>query len=364
MGNTFGKVFLVTTFGESHGAAMGAVIDGCPSQIPLTEAGIQRELDRRRPGQSEVTTSRREEDKIKILSGIFEGKTLGTPIAMIVENKDARSEDYEKFKEIYRPGHADFVWEKKFGIRDYRGGGRSSGRETVSRVMGGAVAKAVLRDPRFGRGIEIFAYAKQIGEIIGEKVDLSFIEKNPVRSADPKKAPEMEAYIKKIKEEGDSVGGVVEILVKKMLLGLGEPVFDKLNADLAKALFSIPTVKAVEFGEGKRVATLKGSEHNPLQGTGAMGGGGGISGGISTGEDLMIRVTVKPPSSISKEQETHDKNDKKVKIQVTGRHDPCIIPRFIPVAEAMVALTLVDHLLRYRALADTTNRTGSAATII
>lgn len=351
MGNTFGKLFRVTTFGESHGVALGTVVDGCPARIPLSEEDIQRELDRRRPGQSAITTGRKEEDKVRILSGIFENQTLGTPITIIVENKDARSQDYEKFKEIYRPGHADYVWEKKFGIRDYRGGGRSSGRETVARVMGGAIAKAILKHHAFGQGTEIFGYAKQIGSIVGEKVDIAFIEKNSVRSADPEKAFEMEQYILKTKEEGDSVGGVVEILIKNMLLGLGEPVFDKLNADLAKAIFSIPTVKAVEFGEGFRAASLKGSKHNPLQGTGATGKGGGISGGISTGEDLIIRITVKPPSSITKEQETHDKTGSKVRIQVTGRHDPCIIPRFIPVAEAMVMMTLADHLLRFRSIA-------------
>lgn len=350
MGNTFGKLFRVTTFGESHGTALGAVIEGCPPKISLTEEDIQKELDRRKPGQSAVTTARKEDDKVRILSGVFEGQTLGTPIAMIVFNKDAKSQDYEKLKEVYRPGHADFVWEKKFGIRDHRGGGRSSGRETVSRVMAGAVAKKVLLHRDFGKEMEIFAYAKQIGPIIAEYIDLSFIEKNMVRTADPKKAQEMEEYIKKTKGEGDSVGGVVEIVVKNMMPGLGMPVFDKINADLAKALVSIPTVKAVEFGAGFQSAMLKGSEHNPLQGTGEMGGGGGISGGISTGEDMVIRVTVKPPSSISKEQETHNKQGENVKIQVTGRHDPCIIPRFIPVAESMVALVLADHLLRQRAI--------------
>lgn len=352
MGNTFGTLFRVTTFGESHGPAVGAVIDGCPSQIPLTEEDIQRELDRRRPGQSAVTTARKEEDKVRILSGIFEGMTTGAPIAMMVENKDARPQDYEKLKDIYRPGHADFAWEKKFGIRDYRGGGRSSGRETVGRVMGGAVAKAILKHQSFVNGMEIFAYAKQIAHIVGSKVDFNFIEKNPVRAADPEKAGEMEAYIKKVQEEGDSVGGVVEIIVKNMIPGLGAPVFDKINADLAKAIFSIPTVKAVEFGVGFKAATLKGSEHNPIQGT-----SGGISGGISTGADIIIRITVKPPSSISKEQETHNRKGEKVKIQVTGRHDPCIIPRFIPVAEAMVAITLTDHLLRYQAIKNHTVRT-------
>lgn len=352
MGNTFGKFFRVTTFGESHGAALGCVIDGCPPKIPLTEAEIQHELDRRRPGQSAVTTGRQETDRVKILSGIFEGFSLGTPIAMIVENTDARSADYEKFKKTFRPGHADFTWEMKYGFRDYRGGGRSSGRETVARVMAGAVAKKILSLNK----IQIFAYALQIGPIRGSKVDFSFIEKNLVRAADPSKAKAMEQYILKVKEEGDSVGGIVEIIVKNCPLGLGEPVFDKLNADLAKAIVSIPTVKGLEFGSGFGVALKKGSQQNdPFtvrsgKITLSKNDAGGISGGISTGEDIVIRVAVKPPSSISKTQKTVTKDRKKINIQVTGRHDPCIIPRFIPVAESMVAITLTDHLLRYRAI--------------
>jgi chorismate synthase len=354
MGNTLGHLFRVTTFGESHGVALGCVIDGCPPKIPLSEKDVQRELDRRKPGQSAITTSRREGDKVKILSGVFEGKTLGTPIAMVVYNSDQRSGDYEKFKNVFRPGHADFVWEMKYGFRDYRGGGRSSGRETVSRVMAGAVGKKILAHalPKF----KLYAYAKQIGPILGKKIDVNFIEKNLVRAADPLQAKKMEAYILKAKEDGDSVGGVVEIMVKGIPLGLGEPVFDKLNADLAKALVSIPTVKAVEFGAGFSVALKKGSEQNdPFTVRGGKiailkNDAGGISGGISTGEDLIIRVTVKPPSSIMKTQRTATKQKTKVNIQVTGRHDPCIIPRFIPVAESMVTLVLADHYLRYRAI--------------
>ena len=350
MGNTIGNLFRVTTFGESHGVALGCIIDGCPSKIPLTSEDIQRELDRRRPGQSAVTTARTEGDKIKILSGIFENKTLGTPIAMIVENSDAKSQDYEKLKNVFRPGHADFTWEMKYGFRDYRGGGRSSGRETVSRVMAGAVAKKILHLQKIG----IFAYAAQIGPIKGKTVDFKFIEKNLVRAADPVMAKKMARYILKAKEEGDSVGGIVEIVVKNLPIALGEPVFDKLNADLAKAIVSIPTVKAVEFGAGFGVATKKGSEQNdPFTVKGgkvavSKNDAGGISGGISTGEDIVIRVAVKPPSSISKTQKTVTKDKKKVELEVNGRHDPCIIPRFIPVAESMVAIVLVDHLLRYR----------------
>ncbi|MEK7528973.1 MAG: chorismate synthase [Patescibacteria group bacterium] len=347
MGNTFGTLFRVTTFGESHGPAIGVVIDGCPSRISISENDIQHDLDRRRPGQSSITTARGEADRVVILSGIFEGKTLGTPIAMIIENMDKRSQDYSSIKDLYRPGHADFVWETKFGIRDYRGGGRSSGRETASRVMAGAVAKKIIGKTK------IFAFAKQVGNVVGEKVDFKFIEKNPVRAADPKAAKEMERIILEAKESGDSLGGVVEIRVTGMVTGLGAPVFDKLNADLAKAIFSIPTVKAVEIGSGRDAATMKGSEHNDQvlsKWKTKHNFGGGISGGISTGEDIILRVTVKPPSSIGKIQKTVDKKGNKTTLSVKGRHDPCIIPRFIPVAEAMVAITLADHYLRYQAI--------------
>lgn len=350
MGNTIGHLFRITTFGESHGETLGCVIDGCPAKIPLTREDLQRELDRRKPGQSAVTTDRRESDRVKILSGVFQNMTLGTPIAMIVENTNAQSKDYEKLKNVFRPGHADYTWEMKYGFRDYRGGGRSSGRETVSRVMAGAVAKKILSLKK----IKIFAYAQQIGLIQGKKVDLSFIEKNLVRAADPLQAKKMEAYILKAKQAGDSVGGIVEIVVKNVPLGLGEPVFDKLNADLAKALVSIPTVKGIEFGSGFGAALKKGSEQNDpfilKKGKIALmkNDSGGISGGISTGTDLFIRVAVKPPSSISKKQKTVTKNKETIEIQVTGRHDPCIIPRFISVAESMVAITLVDHLLRHK----------------
>lgn len=350
--NTFGHFFRVTTFGESHGVALGCVIDGCPPKIPLSEDVIQRELDRRRPGQSEITTARQEGDKVKILSGVFQGVTLGTPIAMIVENTDARSHDYEKLKSVFRPGHADFTWEMKYGFRDYRGGGRSSGRETVSRVMAGAVAKQMLGLEK----IQIYAYAVQIGPIKASTVDFSYIEKNPVRAADREAAARMESYILRAKSKGDSVGGIVEIIVKNTPIGLGEPVFSKLNADLAKALVSIPTVKAIEFGAGFSAALKKGSENNdPF----ALRGGkismqkndaGGISGGISNGEDIVMRVAVKPPSSIGLEQKTVTKGKKSTLLEVKGRHDPCIIPRFIPVAESMVALTIVDHLLRHRVI--------------
>lgn len=348
MGNTFGKLFRVTTFGESHGAALGCVIDGCPAGLEVSADDIQYELNRRRPGQSAVTTSRLEADAVQILSGIFEGKTLGTPIAMIVTNTDQRSKDYSKLKSVLRPGHADFVWETKYGFRDYRGGGRSSGRETVARVMAGAVAKKIIAR----RSIRIIGFARQIGSIIGEKIDESFIEKNPVRAADPEKAGEMEALILEAKEKGDSVGGVVEIAIRGCPLGLGEPVFDKLNADLAKAILSIPTVKGIEFGAGFQVALMRGSENNdPLTAKNGIihtkkNDAGGISGGISNGEEIIIRIAVKPPSSIALEQHTVTKEGKAASLKIEGRHDPCIIPRFIPVAESMAAMVLADHMLR------------------
>lgn len=358
MGNTFGSIFRVTTFGESHGVALGCVIDGCPPLLEISEEEIQHELNRRKPGQSAITTARQEGDTVKILSGIFEGKTLGTPIAMIVENSDQRSQDYSNLKNVLRPGHADFTWQMKYGFRDYRGGGRSSGRETVSRVMAGAVAKKLIgmSHKKGVAGVKIYAYTKQIGPIIGERIDLSFIEKNSVRCADRAIAKKMEQYILKAKEEGDSVGGIVEIIIKNVPVGLGEPVFDKLNADLAKALMSIPTVKGIEFGSGFGVAIKKGSQQNDpftikageIKST--KNDAGGISGGMSTGEDIVIRVAVKPPSSISKKQKTVTTDKKKVNIEVHGRHDPCIIPRFIPVAESMAALTIADHLLLARAI--------------
>lgn len=327
MGNTIGKLFRVTTFGESHGEALGCVIDGCPAQLALNEKDIQCELDKRRPGQSSVTTARKERDKVKILSGIFKGKTLGTPIAMIVFNSDARSQDYEKLARSFRSGHADYVWQMKYGFRDYRGGGRSSGRETVSRVMAGAVAKKFLARS-LGKKFRIYAYAVQIGNIRGEKIDCKFIEKNPVRAADRNAAKKMEQEILRAKAVGDSVGGIIEITVSGVPLGLGEPVFDKLNADLAKAMLSIGAVRGVEFGNGFKTAGLKGSEQNdPKTDTPE-----GISGGISNGKNIVLRIAIKAPASIAK-------------LGVKGRHDPCIVPRVIPVTESMTAIILADHYL-------------------
>jgi chorismate synthase len=332
MGNVFGTLFRVTTFGESHGPAVGCVVDCCPPKIALSEKDIQKELDRRKPGQSELTTSRNEQDKVKILSGVFEGQTLGTPIAMIVENADAKSKDYEKLADVFRPGHADFTWQEKYGIRDYRGGGRASGRETIGRVMAGAIAKKILA--HYLPKLVISAYAKQIGGTTNPK--------------------EFEKTILKAKEDGDSVGGIVEITVKNMISGLGEPVFDKLGADLGKALLSIPAIKGIEFGSGFSAAEKFGSEQNDslVVKNGKISftknDAGGLLGGISTGEDLVIRIAVKPTSSISKEQLTVTKGKKPVKIEIHGRHDPCIVPRIIPVAESMVAIVLLDHLMRAR----------------
>ncbi|HLG25882.1 MAG TPA: chorismate synthase [Candidatus Gracilibacteria bacterium] len=352
-GNTIGKIFTVTTWGESHGPALGAVVDGCPPNFPLSEKDIQAELDRRRPGQSSVGTSRQEDDQVRILSGVFEGKTLGTPISLIIENKDQRSKDYSKIKDLYRPGHADYSWDLKYGIRDYRGGGRASGRETVSRVMAGAIARKYLK---LKAKTEILGYSVQIGNIKSQNFLKSEIEKNPVRCADRTAAKKMEALILKAKDEGDSVGGIAEFRVANTPAALGEPVFDKLQADLAKALLSIATVKGIEFGSGFTVPSMRGSENNDEF---VMRGGkistrtnhaGGIYGGISIGTDLIIRLACKPASSILKKQETVDRKGKKSSIQVEGRHDACIIPRLIPVAESMIAMTLMDHLLRQKVI--------------
>jgi len=348
-GNTFGTLFKVTTWGESHGPALGAVVDGCPAGFPLSEKDIQSELDRRRPGQSSIGTLRAEEDKVKILSGIFEGKTLGTPISLMVENRDQRSHDYSKIKNLYRPGHADYAWDLKYGFRDYRGGGRASGRETVARVMAGAIAKKYLHLKEKTR---IIGHTIQVGTIKAGHFKESEIEKNSIRCADAVVAKKMEQYILKVKDEGDSVGGIVEIIVRNTPPALGEPVFDKLQADLGKALFSIGAVKGVEFGEGFQVAALKGSQNNDA--LISKGGkistktnhAGGICGGISIGTDLIIRLAVKPAASISKLQNTVDKKGHPTQITVEGRHDACIIPRLIPIAESMVAITLMDHMLR------------------
>jgi len=344
-GNTFGTLFKVTTWGESHGKALGAIVDGCPSGLELDESIIQNELDRRRPGaeNNPLVSKRTEEDRVEILSGVFEGKATGMPISMIVWNKDQKSKDYSALKDIYRPGHADKVYQEKYGMRDYRGGGRSSGRETVSRVMAGAIAKKILKQ----HGCKVIAYTKSVKCLRIDQVVESHIEKCPLRCADPNKCDELVNLVLKHKEEGDSVGGVVEIVVKNPPASLGEPVFDKLNADLAKALMSIGTVKGVEFGAGFPATQMLGSEHNalylPSDSPGEYQGprhlsAEGISGGISTGEDIIIRIAVKPPSSISKEQTALNKDGVEQKIKIEGRHDACVLPRVIPVAESMIAV--------------------------
>jgi len=346
-GNTFGKLFKVTTFGESHGPALGVVLDGVPPSIPITENDIQKELNRRKPGQSKITTARKEGDKIKILSGVFEGKTTGMPLAMMISNKGQWSRDYSKIRNILRPGHADYTYLAKYGIRDHRGGGRSSGRETAARVAAGAVAKLILAKKK----IKVIAYTLSIDDIFVNKIDLSVIEKNIVRAPDLKVAQKMIAHIAKIKKDGNSVGGIVEAVVKGCPAGLGDPVFDKLNARLAHAVMSIGAVCGFEVGDGFASTLFKGSENNDLFcvkgnkiGT-VTNHGGGIAGGISNGEDIRLRVAVKPPSSISSPQKTITLSKKPTTVRVKGRHDPCVCPRVVPVVESMIAITLVDSLL-------------------
>lgn len=351
-GNSFGRIFRVSTWGESHGDALGVVVDGCPPELELSEADIQCELDRRKPGVSEITTERKEADEVKILSGIFEGKTLGTPISMLVWNKDVDSSPYEPLKHIARPGQADLTYQLKYGIRDYRGGGRASGRETVARVAAGAIAKKILAS----HAIQILGHVVEVGGIRARNVRVEEImknaESNAVRCADLEAARRMETLITEVKEEGDSVGGIVEVIALGVPAGLGEPVFDKLDAELSKALMSIGAVKGVEIGAGFEAARMTGSEMNDeLYLKEGMirtrtNNAGGILGGISTGEPIICRIAVKPTSSISKPQRSIDlEKMEEVEIRIKGRHDPCICPRIVPVAEAMVALVLVDYLL-------------------
>jgi chorismate synthase len=354
-GNSFGSYVRITTFGESHGRAIGAVIDGVRPGLPVDIDFIQRELDRRRPGQSAVTTSRSEADRVEILSGVFEGKTTGTPICMLIWNKDQKPQAYEKIKDMFRPGHAGYTYLAKFGVNDYRGGGRSSGRETAARVAAGAFAKKLLAS----RGIDVFAYTLEAGGIRARRFVREEIEKNPLRTPDPVAARKMEKLVLKMKKEGDSVGGIVEVVVRNAPAGLGDPVFDKLEADIAKALMSIGAIKGFEVGNGFGAARLTGSRNNdPMfldKKTGRVrtrtNNAGGIAGGISNGEEIVVRIAVKPPSSIRKKQETVTTDGKPAVISVEGRHDPCICPRVVPVAESMVALTIIDHLMRQRLLA-------------
>ncbi len=352
-GNIFGEVFRVATWGESHGTAVGVVVDGCPAGIHLTREHIQKELDRRKPGASDITSARRESDEVEILSGVFRGRTLGTPISMMVRNRDVDSTPYEKFREIPRPGQADLTYEMKYGIRDYRGGGRASGRETVARVAAGAIAKRILSV----HSIEILGHVIEIGGIHARELSFDEIrknaERNAVRCADLEAAAEMESRIKEVKAAGDSVGGIVEVIALNVPPGLGEPVFDKLDADIAKAMMSIGAVKAVEIGAGFKSVRMLGSEMNDefFVTDGKVrtktNNAGGILGGISTGEPIICRIAVKPTPSISKQQRSINmRSMEEVSIKIDGRHDPCICPRIVPVAEAMLAIVITDHLLR------------------
>jgi chorismate synthase len=344
----FGKLLTITTFGESHGPAVGVILDGCPPGIPLDAAVVQRDLDRRRPGQSAITTQRREPDQAELLSGVFEGRTTGAPIALVVRSVDARPQDYAALKDVLRPGHADFTYWKKYGVRDYRGSGRSSGRETVGRVAAGAVARRILE----GSGAAVRAYTVQVGDLVARERDLASAEETSVRCPDATVAALMEQAILAAREAGDSLGGVVEILATGVPAGLGDPVMDKLDATLAHGLMSIGAVKGFEVGEGFASARLRGSEMNDrISAAGfATNHAGGILGGISTGEAIVLRIAVKPPSSIAIAQKTVDRFGEERTVAVTGRHDPCLCPRVVPVAEAMTCLVLADALLRQRAI--------------
>ena len=347
-GNSFGRFFRITTWGESHGLGLGVIVDGCPAGLEISPEDIQYELDRRRPGQSRITTQRKEADTIEILSGVFEGKTLGTPISMMVRNTDVISKSYEDIKDIYRPGHADFTYDEKYGRRDHRGGGRSSARETVGRVAAAAIAKKILN----AHGVRTTGYVKQVGTIVAQDIDFDQIEENPVRCPDSKAAEKIIDLIESVRKEGDSVGGTVEVVSQGLPSGLGEPVFNKLDADLARALMSIGGIRGFEVGMGFGVVEKKGSQVNDLmykKEDGTLGfrtnNSGGLLGGITSGADIVVRIAIKPTSSISQVQDTVDKKGEKTQLQVKGRHDPCLCPRAVPIAEAMVNLVLVDHLL-------------------
>lgn len=345
-GNTFGKLFKLTTFGESHGEALGGIIDGCPAGIVLDFEAIQNEMQRRKPGQSSIVTQRREEDEVKFLSGVFEGKTTGTPIGFIIPNTNQKSNDYSHIENTYRPSHADYVYEQKYGIRDYRGGGRSSARETASRVVGGAVAKQIIPQ------IKINAFVSSVGEIFIDKpyqdLDFSKIESNAVRCPDETTALKMEEHIKEIKKQGDTIGGTITCVIQNVPIGLGEPVFDKLHAELGKAMLSINAVKGFEFGSGFCGAKMKGSEHNDSyneDGTTKSNLSGGIQGGISNGMDIYFRVAFKPVATLIQKQEVLTNKGELIEQQGKGRHDPCVVPRAVPIVEAMAAMVIADYFL-------------------
>jgi chorismate synthase len=358
MPNTFGHLFRITTFGESHGAGIGVVVDGCPPRIPLEAAAIQADLDRRRPGQSKITTPRKEADRCEILSGVFQGRTTGTPIGILVRNEDARPEAYTEMETLYRPSHADYTYQAKYGLRDHRGGGRSSARETIGRVAGAAVAKQVFRElvPK----LEVVAYVRQVHKLVAQvdpaQVSFQEVESNIVRWPDAADAERVVRLIQRVRSQGDSVGGVVECVIRNCPVGLGEPVFDRLEADLAKAMLSLPATKGFEIGSGFGAALLKGSEHNDAF---VMKAGrvrtrtnrsGGVQGGISNGEDIIFRVAFKPVATLAQAQETVSVKGEAAVLKARGRHDPCVLPRAVPMVEAMAYLVLIDHFLRQRAL--------------
>ena len=345
-GNSFGKLFKLTTFGESHGVAIGGIIDGCPSGIKLNLEAIQNELNRRKPGQSKIVTQRKEPDTVEFYSGIFEGKTTGTPIGFVIHNTNQKSKDYSHIKDVYRPSHADYTYDKKYGVRDYRGGGRSSARETASRVVAGAIAKQMLAS------ISINAFTSSVGDIFIDKpyqdLDFSIIESNVIRCPDEATAEKMIARVEAIKKQGDTIGGTITCVLQNVPIGLGEPVFDKLHAELGKAMLSINAVKGFEYGSGFCGAKMKGSEHNDLfneDGTTKSNLSGGIQGGISNGMDIYFRVAFKPVATVIQKQDALNSSGEIVEMQGKGRHDPCVVPRAVPIVEAMAALVLADYVL-------------------
>ena len=351
MSNTIGKLFTFTSFGESHGKGIGGIIDGCPAGIDMDETFIQNELNRRKPGQSSIATPRKEDDKVEFLSGVFEGKSTGTPIAFVIWNQNQHSTDYDHLKEVYRPSHADFTYQQKYGIRDHRGGGRSSARETAARVVAGAVAKLVLKT----KGVEITAYTSQVGHIAMpqtvDTVDLTLTESNIVRCPQQEVAEQMIEYIKELKKSGDSIGGIISCIIKGLPVGLGEPIFDKLQARLAAAMLSINASHGFDYGRGFEGVSLRGSQMNDSfiksgdKVSTKTNNSGGIQGGISNGEEVYFRVLFKPVATISKKQETLDIHTNEVELEAKGRHDPCVLPRAVPIVEAMAAITLLDLYL-------------------
>lgn len=355
MSSSFGELFRITTWGESHGPAVGVVVDGCPPQLALTASDVQRELDRRRPGQSHITTQRQETDRVEILSGVFEDRTLGTPIAMLVHNEDARSKDYAHMRDVYRPSHADYTYNQKYGLRDWRGGGRASARETVGRVAGGAVARTLLAQLF---KVDVVGYVRQVGDLVAapalDMLTAAAVDANVVRCPDATVAAQMIERIETARKAGDSLGGVVECIARGVPAGWGEPVFDKLEADLAKAMLSIPACKAFEVGSGLAGVTMTGSAHNDAFYSDGQNVrthtnySGGIQGGISNGEMIVIRAAFKPTATIMLPQETVDTSGQSTTLTGRGRHDPCVLPRAVPVVEAMMALVLADHALRQR----------------